>query len=66
MMSLIGKVQGEKGANYTGIKNFVTSAWSYPKGLKVSELGFNIFQFYIPDEEDRVRILNRGPWILDI
>ena len=41
--SIVGKVQGDKVVNYTGIKNFVTLAWSFPKDLRVTELGPNIF-----------------------
>ena len=29
------------------------------------ELGPNLFQFYIPCEEDKERILTGGPWVLD-
>nr|XP_027124002.1 uncharacterized protein LOC113740657 [Coffea arabica] len=37
----------------------------YPKGLKVAELGPNVFQFTIPDLKDKERILEGGPWIID-
>nr|XP_027088489.1 uncharacterized protein LOC113709831 [Coffea arabica] len=63
--SLIGKIMGEKIANYTGVKNFVSTAWSYPRDLKVAELGPNLFQFILPGENDRDRVMNGGPWILD-
>ena len=63
--SLIGKIVGEKVANYTGVKNFVTTAWGYPKDLTVSELGPNLFQFFMPTKSDRERIAKGGPWILD-
>ena len=60
--SVIGKIRGEKIVNVTGVKNFVTVAWSYPKGLKVAELGPNVFQFTIPDSKDKERIVEGGPW----
>ncbi|XP_027157976.1 uncharacterized protein LOC113759597 [Coffea eugenioides] len=63
--SIIGKIRGEKIANFTGVKNFATLAWSYPKGLRVAELGPNVFQFTIPDAKERERILEGGPWIID-
>nr|XP_027098932.1 uncharacterized protein LOC113718215 [Coffea arabica] len=63
--SLIGKIVGEKVANYTGVKNFVTTAWGYPKDLTVVELGPNLFQFILSKENDRDRIAKGGPWILD-
>lgn len=32
--SIIGRVKGEKIVNFTGVKNFITIVWSYPKNLK--------------------------------
>ena len=63
--SIIGKIREEKVANFIGVKNFVTAAWGYPKNLEVAELGPNLFQFFIPEEENRLRILNGGPWLID-
>lgn len=57
-LSLIGRIKGAKVANYTGVKNFVTMAWSYPRSLKVAELGPNLFQFTIPDRQEMERILS--------
>ncbi|XP_027071609.1 uncharacterized protein [Coffea arabica] len=63
--SLLGKIVGEKIANFTGVKNFVTSAWGYPRDLTVAELGPNLFQFILPRQDDRERIAQGGPWIID-
>lgn len=65
LLSLFGRVLGEKPANFTGLRKFVTQAWGYPKNLTVAEIGPNAFQFTIPDGSERARILNGGPWILD-
>ena len=43
--SLVGKLIGEKVANFTDIKNFTNHAWGYPRNMVVTELGPNIFQF---------------------
>lgn len=40
-LSLIGKIKGEKVANFTGVRNFVLNAWGYPKKLKIAEIGTN-------------------------
>ena len=56
---------GGKIANFTGVKNFVTAAWSYPRNLTVMELGPNLFQFNIPNVEEKERIVTGGPWIMD-
>nr|XP_027099027.1 uncharacterized protein LOC113718313 [Coffea arabica] len=63
--SLIGRIMGEKVANFTGIKNFVAVAWSYPKNLTVMELGPNLYQFNIPNPEEKERIVKGGPWLID-
>ena len=63
--SLIGKIRGKKVANFTGVKNFVTAAWGYPKDLTMAEFGPHLFQFFIPDIESRLRILSNGPWLID-
>ena len=63
--SLIGRIKGEKVANFTGVKKFVTAAWGYPKELRITELGPNLFQFLISRVEEREKILNGGPWIMD-
>ncbi|XP_027155881.1 uncharacterized protein LOC113756396 [Coffea eugenioides] len=63
--SIIGRIKREKVANFTVVKKFVTAAWGYPKDLRTTELGPNLFQFLIPREEEREKILNGGPWILD-
>lgn len=63
--SLVGRLIGEKVANFTGIKNFTNHAWGYPRNLTVTELGPNIFQFRLEKGEDREKILMGGPWIMD-
>ncbi|XP_027178169.1 uncharacterized protein LOC113777336 [Coffea eugenioides] len=63
--SLVGKIKGEKVINFVGVKNFVTLAWGYPKGLRVVEVGVNTFQFFMANVKDRERICTRGPWVID-
>ena len=41
--SLVGRVMGEKIANFVGVKNFATTAWNYPRDMRVLELGPNCF-----------------------
>ncbi|XP_027158430.1 uncharacterized protein LOC113760055 [Coffea eugenioides] len=64
-LSLVGRIKGEKVVNFVGVKNFVNSAWGYPRNLRIIELGPNIFQFYVPNKEDRDRIVGGGPWVMD-
>ena len=63
--SLVGKLMGEKVANFIGVKNFTNHVWGYPRNMVVTELGPNMFQFQLEKEEDREKILMGGPWIMD-
>ncbi|XP_071916207.1 uncharacterized protein [Coffea arabica] len=62
---IIGRVMGEKIASYTGVKNFVSIACGYPKHLSVLELGPNLFQCNIPNSQEKERIVDGGPWVID-
>ena len=64
-LSLVGRIIGEKVANYTGVKNFSNNVWGYPRNMKVTELGPNIFQFNFEEEQDRDKALRGRPWVLD-
>ena len=62
---LIGRLIGEKVANFTGVKNFTNHAWGYPRNLVVTELGPNLFQFQFEIDDEREKVLMGGPWVLD-
>ncbi|XP_027090285.1 uncharacterized protein [Coffea arabica] len=63
--SLVGRLIGDKVANFTGVKNFTNHVWGYPRNMVVTELGPNLFQFQLEKEEDREKILEGGSWIMD-
>lgn len=64
-LSLLGKVIGDRIANFTGVKNFAAHAWGYPRNLKVTELKANLFQFHFDSKQDRNKVLMGGPWVMD-
>lgn len=43
--SLIGKIFGDKGANFTGLQNTLRTIWRTSKPFKVCEIGINQYQF---------------------
>ncbi|KAL3511205.1 hypothetical protein ACH5RR_030606 [Cinchona calisaya] len=63
--SLIGKIIGDKQANFVGVKNFATQVWGFPVNFSVIELGPNTFQFTFGLQSDMMRVLNNRPWVLD-
>ncbi|XP_027177888.1 uncharacterized protein LOC113777042 [Coffea eugenioides] len=63
--ALSNKELGGADLDRTEINLGVKESWSYPKDLKVVELGPNFFQFFIQGEQEKERIVERGPWIMD-
>lgn len=59
--SIIGKIVGEKKANFVGVRNYVQSNWGGTSMIKVAEIGTNFFQFTFEDQEEKLKILNGGP-----
>ena len=64
-LSLVGKVIGEKVANFTGIKNFTTHIQGYSRNLRVTELKANLLQFHLEAEQERDKTFYGGPWVMD-
>nr|XP_027093514.1 uncharacterized protein LOC113713907 [Coffea arabica] len=40
-------------------------AWGYPRKMTVMELGPNLFQFNIPNPDDKDKIVEGDPWMID-
>lgn len=60
--SLIGKLYGEKVANFTGLKNTLAIMWSSVRPFKTRELGVNLYQFTFESEQDRLKVLHGKAW----
>lgn len=63
--SLIGKLIGDRIANFNGVKRFAESAWGNPRKLKIAKIGQNLFQFNFEQDTDKERVISGGPWIYD-
>lgn len=63
--SLVGRLWGSKSANFSGLKNTVSSLWCQNGSLKVVELGQNFFQFVFSDLREKERVWQRRPWHFD-
>ncbi|XP_071933726.1 uncharacterized protein [Coffea arabica] len=64
-LSLVGRIMGKKVANFTGVKNYTSHVWGYPRNLHVVELGPNVFQFNFAEDKDKDKALNGRPWVID-
>lgn len=63
--SLLGKIWGNKTANFTGLRNTLTPLWCHKGELRVVELSSNFFQFIFSNKEEKERVLMKRPWIFD-
>lgn len=63
--SLVGRIFGGKGINYTGLKQTMTKLWCTVGSLKVVELKNKRYQFFFSNEDERRRVLEKRPWTFD-
>lgn len=62
--ALVGKIRSNKVLNVKAATDIIANAWSNYQGLKITELGKNLFLFSFAREEDKVEVLKRAPWVI--
>lgn len=63
--SLIGKLYGEKNANFTGLKNMLSALWMGSGQVKGREMGVNLYQFVFENQDAKLKVLNGKAWTFD-
>lgn len=63
--SLVGRIYGRNGINFTGLKQTMSKLWCAEGELKVVELKNKVYQFIFSKAEERTRVLKRRPWSFD-
>lgn len=63
--SLLGRVWGNKTANFIGLRNTLTPLWCHKGEMQIVELSANFFQFIFSSREEKDRVLMKRPWIFD-
>lgn len=63
--SLIGRIFGDKLANYTGVKNNFSALWNSIAPFKLRELGQNFFLFIFATQQDKLHILHTKIWTFE-
>lgn len=58
---LLGKILHTRGVSRERLRAAMQQVWRSVKGVKVESLGENIFIFKFASEEEKKRILHRGP-----
>ncbi|CAA0811291.1 Unknown protein [Striga hermonthica] len=65
VLSLMGKVYGEKKVNFHGLKATLGAIWITKQPFSIKSLGDNLFQFLFQCEEDKDKILQGKTWSFD-
>lgn len=63
--SLVGRIYGGNGVNFTGLKQTMTKLWCAEGELKMVEIKNKTYQFFFSNEEERIRVLEKRPWTFD-
>lgn len=62
LRSLVGKIYGDKKANFTGVRKVFSSLWMDSGLLKIRELGSNLYLFVFDTQEQKLKVLNGKAW----
>ncbi|KAM7510937.1 hypothetical protein LguiB_009812 [Lonicera macranthoides] len=60
--SLLGRILTDKSINFPVMQQLFASVWRPVKGVRIKDLGPNLFLFQFYNEKERDRIFNKGPW----
>lgn len=60
--TLVGKVLTKKKLNRNAVKSILVKGWGDPPGLKVADIGTNLFLFTFQDGREAKEVIRRGPW----
>ncbi|KAK9275815.1 hypothetical protein L1049_023086 [Liquidambar formosana] len=63
--SLIGRLLTERRYNTEAMKHTLKLVWRPTKGVKILEIGDNLFVFQFFHPLDRRRVIENGPWHFD-
>ncbi|KAH7854377.1 hypothetical protein Vadar_013096 [Vaccinium darrowii] len=63
--SLVGKLLTKRSFNRAALKDTLRRAWGAPEGLRMVDVGENLFHFRFSNEVDLQKVLNGGPWCFD-
>ncbi|XP_058180206.1 uncharacterized protein At4g02000-like [Rhododendron vialii] len=64
-VSLVGKLLTRRGFSRAALKDTMRKVWGSPDGLRVVDVGDNLFHFRFANEMDLQRVVNGGPWCFD-
>lgn len=63
--SLVGKIYGDNGVNYTSLRQTMEKLWCAEGSLKVIKMKNKMYQFIFSKAGEKCRVLNKRPWTFD-
>ncbi|KAH7844603.1 hypothetical protein Vadar_029804 [Vaccinium darrowii] len=63
--SLVGKLLTKRGFGRAALKDKMRKVWGSLAGLRILDVGENLFHFRFANDMDMQRVLNGGPWCFD-
>ncbi|KAH7841895.1 hypothetical protein Vadar_013209 [Vaccinium darrowii] len=63
--SLVGKLLTKRGFSRAALKDTMRKVWGSPEGLRMVDVGENLFHFRFVNEMDLQRVVNGDPWCFD-
>ncbi|KAH7848205.1 hypothetical protein Vadar_030754 [Vaccinium darrowii] len=63
--SLVGKLLTKRAFSRAALKDTMRKVWGSPEGLRMVDVGDNLFHFRFSNEMDLQRVFNGGPWCFD-
>lgn len=62
---VVGKLLTKRGFSRAALKDTMRKVWGSPEGLRMVDVGENLFHFHFSNEMDLQRVVNGGPWCFD-
>lgn len=63
--SLVGKLHSRRSFSKAALKETMRKVWGLAEGLRILDVGDNLFHFWFTSIVEMQRVLNGGPWCFD-
>ena len=64
-LCLFGKFLSDKAVNFNAMKTTLATLWRPMRGVKIKNLGQQLFSFQFYHDMDLERVISQGPWSFD-
>ena len=64
-LCLLGKFLSDKAVNFNSMKTTLATLWRPMRGVKIKDLGQQLFSSQFYHDMDLERVISHGPWSFD-